>query len=274
MNRRHRAGARAHGIELKKKYGQHFLRDHSIATEIVSSVPLEHASVLEVGPGDGFLSREILKHPIARLWSFEIDAAWVAYLTKIIQDARFKLVEQDILTVDFAVLQEHAPWILLANLPYQITFPLLHKLQQHRHLFAEGVIMVQEEVAQKIVQKKGRGFGFTSLFFQYYFDWKLLHKVSPESFEPPPKIYSRLLYFKPKTHVAPVYQEEQFWRFIKLCFQAPRRTLRNNLISAHYDLSAVPEEMLSLRAQQMDIDQLKHLWNILIHCTDDIAVGA
>ena len=86
--------------------------------------------------------------------------------------------------------------------------------------------MIQEEVAQKIVKTSGRGYGFPSLFFQHYFEWKLLEKVPPGAFFPPPKVYSRLLYFKPKKMLQQIPDEAEFWEFIKHCFAQPRRTLK------------------------------------------------
>ena len=123
--------------------------------------------------------------------------------------------------------------------------------------------MVQEEVAQKLVKKSGRGYGYPSLFFQYYFKLNLLLKVHPESFFPPPKVESRLVYFKPKKDVTPIPDEEKFWKFIKMCFRQPRRTLHNNLKQTHYDIAKIPETTLELRAQQMGIEDFRVLWDLL-----------
>jgi 16S rRNA (adenine1518-N6/adenine1519-N6)-dimethyltransferase len=254
---------KAHQIELKKKYGQHFLRDQRIVDHMIEAVPMQGASILEIGPGDGFLTRSILAHPIARLWAFEIDHDWVTYLTNAIKDDRLTIIEQDILTVDFGALAAHAPWIVLANLPYQITFGIMHLLQQHRHLLQEGVVMMQEEVAQKLVKTSGRGYSCSSLFFQYYFEFKLLDKIPPTAFYPAPKVWSRLLYFKPKQQVAPIANEEAFWKFIKTCFHQPRRTLRNNLSSTHYPIDRLSADVLAQRAQQLDIEQLLEIWHKL-----------
>lgn len=252
------------GIVVKKKFGQHFLRNESVVQAIVDRVELDPtSSVFEIGCGDGFLTREILTKDIARLWIFEIDADWVKYITETIHDPRITMHHENILDVDFSSFPPYQPWTLLANLPYQVTFPILYKLQANRHLLKEGVIMVQEEVAQKIVKKSGRGYGFTSLYFQYYFDWQLMQKIAPGSFFPPPKVFSRLMYFKPKTELTPIPDAENFWKFIKHCFLQPRRTMRNNLQQTHYDLSKLSEETLQLRAQQLGFDELLDIWKAL-----------
>lgn len=252
-------------IRIKKRFGQHFLRDKSIAHRIIENVEItKNTSVFEIGCGDGFLTRQILKTPVARLWVFEIDHEWAEHVGEQLgSDDRLTVFTENILDVDFTNFEDFKPWTLLANLPYQVTFPILYLLHKNKHLLKEGVIMVQEEVAQKIVKKGGRGYGFPSLFFQYHFDWKLLSKVSPKAFYPPPKVYSRLMYFKPKENIKAIPDEEKFWKFIKTCFRQPRRTLRNNLIQTHYDLPKISDENLALRAQQMTMDDFLKLWDLL-----------
>lgn len=257
-------GKQIQGIPLKKRYGQHFLRDDTIVYKIVERVTLTDASsVFEIGCGDGFLTRVILQSPLARLWIFEIDPEWAQYVKKTITDSRLHIFEHNILDVDFSVFEANKPWTLLSNLPYQITFPILHLLQKHRRILKEGVIMVQEEVAQKIVKTKGRGYGYPSLFFQHFFEWELLDKVPPSAFFPPPKVFSRLLYFKPIATVSPIADEEHFWKFIRVCFKQPRRTLRNNFMQTHIDISMIPEKLLAMRAQQLTMDDFIDLWELI-----------
>jgi len=252
------------GIPLKKRYGQHFLRDSKVTDSIVSNVTLSSdSSVFEIGCGDGFLTRAILEQEIARLWVFEIDVDWAKHVRESIDDKRLEVFEENVLDIDFERFEQHKPWTLLANLPYQVTFPILRMLHRNRKLLKEGVIMMQEEVAQKILKTSGRGYGFPSLFFQRYFEWKLLDKVLPGAFYPPPKVNSRLLYFKPYADVQPIPDEEGFWKFIKVCFRQPRRTLRNNLAQAHFDMDKVAEELLVLRSQQLKMDDFVQLWELV-----------
>ncbi|HEV2916973.1 MAG TPA: 16S rRNA (adenine(1518)-N(6)/adenine(1519)-N(6))-dimethyltransferase RsmA [Candidatus Babeliales bacterium] len=247
-------------IALKKKFGQHFLRDARIPEIITNTIDIAGAYVFEIGCGDGVLTHAILQKPIKQLWVFEIDPEWVAYVRNQIQDNRLTIYNEDILTVDFARFKPDAPWILLANLPYQITFPILHKLQEHRDILQEAIVMVQEEVAQKLVQTSGRGYGFSSLFFQHYFDIELLTKIPPTAFEPPPKVYSRLMYLRPRTDMPYIPDEDQFWQFIKACFRQPRRMLKHNLAQSNYNQVAIPQEVATLRAQQMSMQDLLTLW--------------
>lgn len=250
-------------IRLKKKYGQHFLRDQNVVHTMIDHVEIKNnTNVFEIGCGDGFLTRVILQTIIARLWVYEIDPEWAALVQKELSDTRLVMHQEDFLQADLTRLEPFAPWTVLANLPYQVTFPILHRFKQMAHLLSEGVIMVQEEVAQKITALSGRNFGFISLYFQHYFYWELLTKIPPTAFEPPPKVYSRLLYFKPRVDAPKIVYEEQFWKFIKTCFQQPRRMLRNNLAGTPYE-NAVPEKYLNLRAQQMKMEDFILIWDLI-----------
>lgn len=251
-------------IPLKKKFGQHFLQDETILHKIVSSVSLDATSnIFEIGGGQGALTRTILEKPCKSLHVYEIDPEWAAYLKRTIKDSRLQVHRVDILEVPGSEFEAGAPWTLLANLPYQVTFPILYKLQSMRHLLKEGVIMVQEEVAQRLVATHGRSCGFVSIYFQWFFEFSKLDRVPPTAFYPPPKVYSRLLYFRPRLDVPEIPNEEAFWEFIKAAFKQPRRTLRNNLASKHYDLTKIAAETLALRAQQLSINDLRALWQQL-----------
>jgi len=249
----------------KKSLGQHFLRKQSVVDHMISRVKIDpETSVLEIGGGDGFLTKSILAQTdCKRLWTYEIDPEWVEFLRENINDERYEVKHQNILDLDFRELESHNPWVLLANLPYQITFPIFFLLQKNRDLFSEGVVMVQEEVAQKIVATRGKKYSATSLFLQHFFDFELMEKIEPEAFSPKPKVFSRLIYFKPKFDQEKIDEEEKFWKFLKSCFMKPRQKLKNNLKATTYDYSNIPEETLSLRAQQMAMKDFVEVWAII-----------
>ncbi len=251
----------------KKKFGQHFLRKQSVVDNMVDRVVITpETTVIEIGCGDGFLTTAILEQTKCKqLLVYEIDREWLEYVKERLHDKRLVLSHQNILELNFETeLTAHAPLVLLANLPYQITFPIVFLLQKNKHLFSEGVVMMQEEVAQKIVAKGGRGFSSTTMFLQRHFDLQLMEKIGPDAFEPAPKVHSRLVYFKPKMDASPINDEESFWKFLKLCFKSPRQTLRNNLRMTHYlyDERLTPE-VLSLRSQQLAFDDFLEIWEKL-----------
>ena len=255
--------AQTGGIFLKKRLGQHFLRDNSVTDNMIENVDIDNMPVLEIGCGDGFLTREILQRPVSRLQVFEIVPEWAGHVRNTISDPRLQVDNVDVLRADFEILRSDAPWLILANLPYQVTFPILHRIQQYRSLFKEGVVMIQEEVAQKIVKKGGRGYGYPALFFQHYFDWKLLESVPPHAFFPPPKVTSRLIYFKTRVITDPIPDEEKFWKFIRQCFSSPRRMFKNNLLGSIYNPDKVPAQFDGLRAQQMSMADLRLIWDLI-----------
>lgn len=247
----------------KKRFGQHFLRKQSVVDHMIDKVEITpQTSVLEIGCGDGFLTQAILSQTNAKqLVCYEIDPEWAEFVKNKIHDPRLEIRLQNILEVNFEDLKADAPWTLLANLPYQITFPILFLLKNNKHLFREGVVMVQEEVAQKLVAQEGRSYSATSLFLQYHFDFQLMDKIEPGAFSPPPKVFSRLIYFKPKFNQVQIPRAEEFWKFLKLCFISPRRTLRNNLKTTHFNLENINNEILDKRAQQISFNELIDIWN-------------
>lgn len=254
------------GIVLKKKFGQHFLQSSIYIDRMLENVQFDdHACVFEIGCGEGILTQGILQQPLKKLWVFEIDEQWAELVqNKHKNDERLTVFHENILQADLEKLHEEKSWILLANLPYNITFPILHLLYQHKSVVREGVVMMQEEVAQKILKTSGRGYGYPSLFFQHYFNWKLLEKIPPEAFFPPPKVYSRLLYFQTRENPEIIPDEINFWKFIKVCFHQPRRTLRNNLAQGHYDINLFSADLLEKRAQELIMADFLTLWKSIL----------
>ncbi len=250
---------------IKKALGQHFLRKQSVVDNMISKVSItKDTSVMEIGCGDGFLTKAILEQTACKkLVCFEIDPEWATFVKDRIKDPRLIINIENILDVDIKSLEINKPWVLLANLPYQITFPIMFLLQENKDFFEEGVVMVQEEVAQKLVAKRGRSYSATSVFLQYSFDFELLEKIESGAFSPPPKVQSRLVYFKPKHDQITIKDEEQFWQFLKVTFKQPRRTIRNNFKSTHYDFSKVPEALMLKRAQELSFEQFLTLWSAI-----------
>ncbi len=253
------------GITLKKKHGQNFLKDRFYVDNMINAVRIDAlTSVIEIGCGEGILTKAILQTSVKQLKVFEIDKEWASHVHSLYgSDSRLDMIVENVLDARWDNLESQAPWVLLANLPYHITFPILYKVHKYRAMFQEGVVMLQEEVAQKLVKTTGRDYGYSSLFFQHYFEMRLLDKIAPEAFFPAPKVFSRLLYFRPRADVAFIDQEQEFWKFIKLCFHQPRRTLRNNLSQSHFDLSRLSPDLLLKRAQQLVMSDLLEMWKIL-----------
>jgi 16S rRNA (adenine1518-N6/adenine1519-N6)-dimethyltransferase len=256
--------ARSEGIGLKKAHGQHFLRLHSVVANMLAAVTVDQSmSILEVGPGDGFLTSCLLSTKARVIRAYEIDKEWADLLRSKFTDPRLQIVHKNFLEVTVQDVAALAPIVVLANLPYHVTFPILKQFHAMSEYIREGVIMVQEEVAQRLVALSGRDRGPVSLYYQEYFVWQLLDKVPPSAFLPPPAVVSRLVYFRPKTTAERQqipHEEEGFWAFAKVCFQQPRRTIRNNMMHAAVPAAAIPEGLGELRAQQLTREQIMQLW--------------
>ena len=245
--------------------GQHFLRKQSTVDNMIDAAKITaETTIIEIGCGDGFLTRSILEQTACKqLIIIELDPRWANFVQENYGCDRLTVINADALLYDFTLLSQQKEVVLLANLPYQITFPLFKKLISHEGLFKEGIIMLQEEAAQKIAARKGRSYGALSLYFQHYFNVKLMEKVEPEAFDPAPKVFSRLLYFTPNTEQPAIENKENFWEFLRALFKTPRQTLKNNLKRTNIDLAKVPEEYFGLRAQQLELPALIALWNTI-----------
>jgi len=257
--------AEKQGILLKKQFGQHFLQDSFFVDQVINKIKFTpETCVFEIGCGEGMLSKAIAANTLKKFSIFEIDPEWANLVKEDLKDdARVTVTESNILDENLNELFAGEKWTLLANLPYNITFPILHLLQKSSSVINEGVIMIQEEVAQKILKKSGRGYGYPSLFFQRYFEWELLDKVPPTAFFPPPKVFSRLLYFKPIENPVEIIDEAGFWKFIRACFLQPRRTLRNNLQQSKYGTEQFTFELLQKRAQELSMEDFMMIWAAL-----------
>jgi len=263
--------SKEHGIRLKKKFGQNFLRDTAIIDNIVDNVvnntSQDHTkSLFEIGCGDGVFTKLFLERiKLDRLWVFEIDPEWAEHVQSTVKNNALKVHQVNFLDIDLEeTLQGYAPWSVYSSLPYHITFPILHKLQKIRHLLSHGCFIMQEEVAQKILKKSGRGYGYPALFFQRYFTWELGVKIPPTAFVPAPQVNSRVMYCTPIQNPVEIPDEAGFWKFIKICFHQPRRTLRNNISQSHYDITIIQEEILNKRAQELSMADLLSIWALLI----------
>jgi 16S rRNA (adenine1518-N6/adenine1519-N6)-dimethyltransferase len=244
----------------KKFLGQHFLRNPVVSERMIERVDIGASdTVVEIGCGDGALTERILALTICqKLLCFEIDPYWIGVTKALLPDPRLQIKHRDALDVSWGdFISENNPVVMLANLPYQITFPFFFMLQRNKKLFREGVVMIQEETAQNLVATSGRAYRHVGLFLRCHFEYELLDKVDPKDFEPSPKVFSRTIYFKTKHQELGVADSEKFWDFIRVCFRYPRQTLVNNLRKANLLRESIDEEtkeqFFSKRARQLDL---------------------
>lgn len=222
-------------MKLKKSFGQHFLTDQQILSDIVDYAQLkENEQVWEIGPGSGNLTDYILKKNV-KLTCFEIDRDLYPIL-KSKYDNQINLIERDIIKVKWDELLTGNHYKIVSNLPYQITSPFLFKVIKHHQYFDSLVIMIQKEVAQRICSLPNKkDYGVLSLKIQYYFHTEYLMSVAPEKFTPPPKVDSSVIKLTPRTDQPKIDDIQLFWKIVDIAFGNRRKMLRNNLKVLNYN---------------------------------------
>ncbi|MCJ7589608.1 MAG: 16S rRNA (adenine(1518)-N(6)/adenine(1519)-N(6))-dimethyltransferase RsmA [Candidatus Aminicenantes bacterium] len=215
--------------------GQHFLKNPRVLDRIAAAIaPGPEDLILEIGPGTGALTARLCGKA-GRVVAVEKDPALVRRLTELGLPG-LTLVEGDALALDWKPLLASAPsrWTvkIAGNLPYSISTPLLFKVLDLRARFAEGVFLIQKEVAERLAARPGRkAFAPLSILFQLHFEVRLLFKVAPGSFAPPPKVDSALISHRPRP--APLYaleDEPGFRALLRVVFEQRRKTLFNGLL--------------------------------------------
>ncbi|MGY6172440.1 16S rRNA (adenine(1518)-N(6)/adenine(1519)-N(6))-dimethyltransferase RsmA [Candidatus Mycoplasma pogonae] len=210
-------------IKAKKKFGQNFLIDKNIIEKIINISEVQNQSIIEIGPGQGALTEKLVQ--LAKdVEAYEIDNDMIEILQQKIQANNFKLQHQDFLEANF---EWNGKKKIVANLPYYITSQILFKIFEHVSMFSSITIMVQNEVANRLAAKVNTSdYGKLSIAAQHFATIKKHFTVSPESFQPIPKVTSAVitLTFDKKISL----NSEKFLYFIKKSFAMKRKTLINN----------------------------------------------
>ena len=215
--------------KAKKKLGQHFLIDKNIIRKIIEVFsPTEKDLIVEIGPGKGALTEELVKYT-KNLILVEIDSELIKELQQKFPD--IKLINKDILECDF--LKDFFPtkFRMIGNLPYYITSQILFKVFDSYKFTSDVLVMIQKEVAQRIVAAKGtKDYGILSLFTQFYSEPKILFNVSKNVFHPKPEVDSSIIHLKMKSNIELSEKEEKCFRqVVKTAFNQRRKTLKNSL---------------------------------------------
>jgi len=234
----------------KKRFGQHFLHDRSVIDKIVAAAKLDPAEeVVEIGPGLGVLTDQLL--PLAsHVHVMEIDRDLIERLESR-QDNRLTVHAGDVLKLPWADLLTRPPYTLVANLPYNISSQVVFKLLANRQLFKRMVLMFQREVGERLVAEPGgKDYGILSVLCQLWYDIEVVTLVKPGAFNPPPKVDSIVLHFKPllTPRVDPI-DVAFFQKVVKAAFTQRRKTLRNSLMAGGF---AALEIDAALTAAQID----------------------
>jgi 16S rRNA (adenine1518-N6/adenine1519-N6)-dimethyltransferase len=247
-------------IAAKKKLGQNFLTDRNITRKIVaSSKAVSEDNILEIGPGFGALTREIVE--ICPVFTVvEKDPKLAAFIRS--EYPGLNVIEADFLDTDLELLAREKPLRVLGNIPYSITSPILFKLLEQRRHIISATLMMQHEVAMRIVAKPStKDYGILAVQMQAFCNVTYLFKVGRKVFRPQPGVDSAVISMIPKKE-SPVDDAEGFRRFVRTAFHQRRKTLLNNL-KENYNLEAVEESTLKLRAEALSIEEFFTLFGKL-----------
>jgi len=233
-----------YGIRPSKAKGQNFLINQGVLQKIIKAADLsQNDCVLEIGPGLGVLTEGLIKKS-KKVLSVELDKRLAYFLKQKFKGVKnLKILETDVLQIRNDQIVEllncyELGYKVVANLPYNITKPVLQKFLTAEPKPKEIVVLVQKEVAQKIVAKPGQ-MSLLSLSVQFYGQPEIIDYVAKENFYPKPQVESAILKIKLNLGKMPLelstaflkikFEEKKFWRLIKIGFSSPRKQLQNNL---------------------------------------------
>ena len=219
-------------IKMSKKLGQNFLIKRGIVDEIVHAAELTPGEpVLEVGPGIGTLTQGLAQSG-ADVTAIELDRRLLDVLdTTLASYDNVRIVHGDVLKLDVATIMNHKPFKVVANLPYYITTPIIMSLLESKLPIERLVVMVQKEVALRMVAKPGtKDYGALSVAVQYYTEPDIVLDVPPKSFLPAPAVTSSVIrcVLRDKPPVD-VIDEKLFFRVVKAGFAQRRKTFANTM---------------------------------------------
>jgi 16S rRNA (adenine1518-N6/adenine1519-N6)-dimethyltransferase len=252
-----------------EKLGQHFLTDASWQERIVQAIRIEEGVWVEIGAGHGEMTSRLARHA-EKVIAIELDRRLAARLREVTAPLKnVGVVESDVLAIDFASLTKGASFSVYGNLPYYITSPILHRLFEHADRIAAIHVVIQLEVAVRLVAPPGRrDYGYLSVVSQWFSRPKLVLRIPPGAFRPAPRVASALVSLRMPgaRDTVDVGDEKAFLDFVKECFAHKRKNLRNNL-RARLGARAVEllrEAKLSrdARAEELTVSQFVQLFRL------------
>jgi len=245
-------------VSPKKHLGQHFLAEPAIAQRIVDALRLPDGvtEVLEIGPGMGVLTGNLLQHPEYQTTVVEIDRESVTYLQQHFPALQDRIISADFLRQDLGQLFPDKPLSIIGNFPYNISTQIFFQVLEHRQQVREVVGMLQKEVADRMAEPPGsKVYGITSVLLQAYYKIEMLFTVPPHVFIPPPKVQSAVIRLTRNDTEKLDCDEKLFFKVVKQAFQTRRKTLRNALKPFGLSAEATTDPIFDKRAEQLGVPE-------------------
>jgi 16S rRNA (adenine1518-N6/adenine1519-N6)-dimethyltransferase len=256
-----------HGLDARKRLGQHFLLDLNLTRRIARAAqPLDHGTVIEVGAGPGGLTRALLLEGAARVVAIELDPRALGALAELqaVSGGCLEVIAADALTIDPATLGP-APRRIVANLPYNISTPLLVRWLQRADAITDMVLMFQKEVVDRLVATpRSKDYGRLSVLAQHVCDVRRLFDVPPSAFVPPPRVISSVVRLIPRPPGKRLADLAPLEKVTAAAFGQRRKMLRGALAGIFADPVATLESLSlspTARAEELsvaDFAQLAH----------------
>lgn len=263
-------------INPRKSLGQNFVVEPNTIRQIIELASIEADDfVIEVGPGIGSLTSSLLE-VAGHVTAIEVDDALVRVLTDLLrpEDNRFRLVNADVMNLDVNELlaARNESWNLVANLPYNISVPLICDFLERVPVITKMTVMVQKEVAERLVAKTGeKAFGLPSLKIQYFAEVKKIADVPPSVFLPKPKVDSSLVQIERREKYVTSANYDVLFELAKRSFSQRRKMLRRSLKET-FDLNDFESAGIdpTRRAEDITLEEWGELTNQLIRKQDKI----
>ncbi|MCX6765465.1 MAG: 16S rRNA (adenine(1518)-N(6)/adenine(1519)-N(6))-dimethyltransferase RsmA [Candidatus Moranbacteria bacterium] len=256
---------------MPTKLGQNFLVNKDVVKKIIKTAGLTPDDfVLEIGPGKGILTEELAKHE-GKVIAVEIDKKLVNLLRNKLHNCKnVEIVKGDILKINLTKqlttnYLQRINYKVIANLPYYITSPIIRLFLEADNPPSEMILMVQKEVAERIVAQPGK-MSILSVAVQYYAKPELLFTVGRENFDPVPEVDSAVIKISNIKNQISKLESKEFFRIVRAGFCAKRKTLANNLTNSfHLGKYEVEEKIKktgflpNVRAQELSVENWKKL---------------
>ena len=216
-------------IKAKKSLGQNFLIDQNIIHKIINIIDIKNKNILEIGPGTGNLTLEILKKKPKKLILIEKDNILADQLIKKFKD-NVKVINKDVLNIDESILYNES-LIVFGNLPYNISTEILSKwilnLKYNKIWFSYLILMFQKEVADRIISKfNTKEYGRLSILANWRLNIKKIFDVKATSFNPKPKVESTVLFFEPKKNFFKFKNPRNLEKITRIFFMHRRKMIK------------------------------------------------
>jgi 16S rRNA (adenine1518-N6/adenine1519-N6)-dimethyltransferase len=258
-----------HELDARKRFGQHFLLDLNLTRRIArAAAPLDQGTIIEVGPGPGGLTRALLLEGATNVVAIEVDPRPLGALAELqaAADGRLRVIEADALTIDPTTLGP-APRRIVANLPYNVSTPLLVKWLHAADDIADMVLMFQKEVVDRLVASpRSKDYGRLSVLAQHVCTVRRLFDVPPSAFVPPPKVMSSVARLTPRPSDERLAVLAPLEKTTAAAFGQRRKMLRGSLQGTFADPVATLEGLglsPTARAEELSVTDFVRLASTL-----------